>query len=407
MIAKGKDPCGWSGGNKCGGCAGVCGNPAAVVVVEDWEARSDGLPCAGLPEPKDVDPDDVVNLDEDWKLQLPCLDIATDANGLSYCTDDRTELINGSASPGVWTVFMSEDNSPGDYSGPYLGDFRLMPREYGPSRMCSGGMYVADDADGDQMVVLYVPIAGTTTPGSKNPRVELRQMQSGTSSNAGFNLSNPGTNKLTTTQRVVHVPANYKSTSVVQVFNGGYSAAPPAGFSGGGPFIEIITQKCQYSWQKVADSGTRCPAGAIGIGVWKDGKFGGKGGFIFEEYTLGTKFDLEIVIPGDGSVTIKYKHTGDADWLTTYTFDCDDGAPDGGNPCLAGQSGDAAYPTANGVYFKVGSYVQKAPDEAADDYALSYMYSAEVSGLGTSQASSVRLTEAQDDTIRAGTRGTS
>jgi len=331
-------------------------------------------------------PDNIVpGLDQDWKLQLPCESITTNG-GLSECDGDYTELLNqDSNTPGIHSVYMSD-----------LDTFVLMPERYtsGSDEFCSGGMYVAKDDAGDEMVVLHVPIAGTTTKGSDNPRVELRQMDG--SASAGFKLDNSdGVRTLTTTMSIEHVPENYKSTSFVQIFNGGYSATPPTGFSGGGPFIEIITQKCQYSWQ-LLPNGERCPKGSIGIGVWKDGKFGGNGGFLFEEYTLGTKFDLEVQIPGDGTITFKYKHTGAASWIE-FTLDCkfspgprltgmdgmvdNQGLDNRGNAireCL--RAGHASYPTANGVYWKVGSYVQKGPHEAVTDYALSFMYAAAISG---------------------------
>ena len=51
--------------------------------------------------------------------------------------------------------------------------------------------FVAVDDAGDEMVVLNVPVAGTTTAGSKNPRVELRQMRANSNANAGFGLDEP------------------------------------------------------------------------------------------------------------------------------------------------------------------------------------------------------------------------
>jgi hypothetical protein len=277
-----------------------------------------------------------------------------------------------------------------------LGTFVLMPEQYtsGSSEFCSGGMYVTKDGSRDEVVALHVPVVGTTTTGSDNPRIELRQMDG--TANAGFSLvNNDGVRTLKTTMSIQHVPKKYRSTSVVQIFNGGYSATPPTGFRGAGPFIEIITQRCKYSWQRLPN-GKRCPKGSIAIGVWKDGKFGGEGGFLFEEYTLGTKFDLEVQIPGDGKIIFKYKHTGATSWIT-FILDCasspgprtrsSDGRIDNhgrdkrGNPirrCL--NAGSASYPTANGVHWKLGSYLQKAPDESVTDYALSYIYAATISG---------------------------
>ena len=83
-------------------------------------------------------------------------------------------------------------------------------------------MYVAKEAD-QNMVVLHVPVAGTTTSGSKNTRIELRQMKDA-HAKAGFSLKGDPRRTLKTRITIQHLPVNWNSTSFVQIFNGGYSA---------------------------------------------------------------------------------------------------------------------------------------------------------------------------------------
>jgi len=333
--------------------------------------------------PKDVIP----QLDEHWRLQLPCETISTyesrkggASQQISTCDGDYQRLWNRGSSPGYHTVQLHE-----------LHDFILMPKQYsiGSKKVCSGAMYPAE-SNGNQMVVFHVPVAGTTTPGSKNTRIELRQMEfNNFRAMAGFSLKDGYQRTLRTTMSIVHAPQKYRSTSVVQIFNAGYSEdkdAPSPKYKGGGPFIEVIIQKCKTKRQKLPN-GRSCTVGNIGIGVWKDGKFGYQGGFLFEEYTLGTKFELEIDIPGDGKIVFRYRHADQTvdDWITK-TMDCDDpGVDDRGEAireCLwySRGKGNAAYPHSNGLSWKIGNYVQKAPEEDPSDYALVHVYKAKISG---------------------------
>lgn len=234
-------------------------------------------------KPKDL----MAQIDQHWKLQLPCEKIQT-TGGTSRCTGDYTDLHNYGNSPGIEEV---DANA--------LTSFELEPTQYN-STFCSGGFYVGQDESGTEMMVVYVPVSGTTTKGSENPRIEFAQMsvtwppQTGAPASAqvaGFSLQNhDGMRKLTTTQRIIHTPPEYSSTSVVQIFNRGSSTygSRRRSIQGGGPFIEVITQKCRWSWQTLPD-GTRCPRGDVAIGIWKDGKFGGKGGYLFEIYQTGDR----------------------------------------------------------------------------------------------------------------------
>lgn len=303
-------------------------------------------PCPGRPAPSGKLPEQVIKtLDEEWKLQLPCQ--------TPTCSEDYATVLHacgkspGCVRPGIASIFTSD-----------LKNYQLLPRPYSVEGKdyCSGGFYAAKDQDGTDMVVLNDPVSGVTTGGSQNPRVELREMRS-KDQPAGFTLTDDSitTNKntLSFTQRIMKVPPTFQSVTFAQVFNGGTPA---------GPFIEVMTRLCQYSWQALTD-GSKCKKGDLYIMVWIDGKAGGKGGMTLAPYKLGTKFDFHIAVPGDGTIEFTYKSEDGytADWSTT----CREGSP-----CSAANS--------DGVYFKTGAYVQNAPQEPSDSYVLSYLYKAKV-----------------------------
>lgn len=317
--------------------------------------RLTAAPCEGRPPaingmtPFDVMPDLV-----DWKLQLPCEKIAEVGNNYQ-CTGDYTELLRRKDSPGIKSL------PPGNE----LKTFSLLPKAYAGD-FCSGGFYVAEDPEGEAAIAINTPTSGTTTSGSDNPRVELREM-AGPSTNGGFKLmhSNGGMNSLEFQQRIMHVPPNYGSTCFAQVFNGGYykPGSSPNSAKGGGPFIELITKKCEFSWQRYPD-GTKCPKGSLNIMVWKDGKYGGKGGVTLAPYELGTKFKFKIDVPGDGTIHFNYMpETGNK---VSWTLDCNN-LPSGVKPCLSyGNAGEKSNGTATRSY----SFTHPPPPPLWQRYTL-------------------------------------
>jgi len=338
------------------------GTPSTSAAATDMSAAPSDF-CLGRPDPTSgVVPEDIISdLDTKWKLQLPCQD--------DTCSEDYSMVLNacpsGQDGPDCVTPSIAS------ISASSLATYELIPRAYtvGDTPYCTGGFYASTDADGTPMVVLNNPVSGVTTSGSENPRMELREMTNGGTTNAAFPLTDSKQTEPTvlhTTHRIVHLPPVQQSLCFAQLFIGEGANS--------GPFVEFITKVCTYSWQKYPD-GTRCPAGTLAVMVWKDGQAGGKsanpdydgipGGMVLAPFTLGTKFTATISLPGDGNIDFTYQpEGGDA---VNWTGDCTDGSG-----CTA------ATDTGSLVYFKTGSYVQQAPDEPTDSYALSYVYSADV-----------------------------
>merc|ERR1711988_34510 len=304
--------------------------------------------CPLAPEAAGMLPIEVLpGMTEYWKLQLPCGHVA--------CNSDYFSITPG---------------KPASVRPHELAKYEVIPRSYTKDgkQFCSGGFYAAKDeaSEGaeEDMVVMYVPVSGLTTSGSINPRVEFREMKNG--ANGGWNV-NLGTHKLSMEQKIMHVPANKKSVAFVQIFDG----SPDCGEAGRcSAFIEVMTRICSGSDSRgrcretMTDKETCCTEGELYAMVWLRHKDTGNMDYtMLAPFVEGTRFSLDVTV-SNGDIDFSYQ-AEDRSEPVEYTVECQTRSA-----CGAADS--------NHVYFKTGAYMQKAPDEAVDDYILLYQYHATI-----------------------------
>jgi len=232
-----------------------------------------------------------------------------------------------------------------------LASYNLVPRGYkaGGKQFCTGGFYASKDASKTDMVVLYNPVSGVTTPGSKNPRVELREMKSN-KMKGGFNMQK-GKHTLNMSQRIMHLPKKKKSVCFVQLFDEGYGA-----------FVEVMTRICTGNQRMAPDRKKKCKKGKLYTMVFhRDSNTHKIEYTMLAEYKVGTKFKLDVEVE-KGIMTFHYQPEGVQP--VTYVARCNDEEKCGSKNAV--------------IYFKTGAYLQKAPEESNDDYVLSYQYSAKI-----------------------------
>lgn len=334
--------CGWG---SCRGCD-VCTTKAPIPLPPRTE-------CATLPTPTNKSPKDVIpSLGKNWKLQTPCEEAELVG---SRCAGRPTVLTKGAkkGNPKIASVKV----------GSTLGRFSMTSQCYteGGRKIRSPAFYTAKDGDTD-MVVFYTPTVGVTTSGSISPRVELREEKP----SKGWSIDEHHT--LTVSAKVVHVPHNAKSVAVMQIFNSG-------------PFVEVMTRKCKN--EKMVD-GSACEKGKVYMMVFMTQYLQDADGnkpnvyVMLDKYKMNTKFDLKVEVNGH---KISFEYTPEGGTMKTYTAKC--------------RQADGCYKQdgthKGGLHFKAGAYLQKigtkegseygqpyVMNEAADDYALVYMYDIQV-----------------------------
>jgi len=335
--------CGWS---SCKGCD-VCTTQAPTPLPPRTE-------CATLPTPTNKLPKDVIpSLGKNWKLQTPCEEAELVG---SRCAGRPTVLTKGAkkGNPKIASVKV----------GSTLGLFSMTSQCYtteGGRKIRSPAFYTAQDGATD-MVVFYTPTVGVTTSGSISPRVELREEKP----SKGWAIDEHHT--LTVSAKIVHVPHNAKSVAVMQIFNSG-------------PFVEVMTRKCKN--EKMVD-GSACEKGKVYMMVFMTQYLQDADGnkpnvyVMLDKYKMNTKFDLKVEVNGH---KISFEYTPEGGTMKTYTAEC--------------RQADGCYKQdgthKGGLHFKAGAYLQKigtktgseygqpyVMNEAADDYALVYMYDIQV-----------------------------
>ena len=207
----------------------------------------------------------------------------------------------------------------------------------GDKAYCSAGWYTSADSSGTPVIAFYDPTVGFTTPGSANPRVELRELTA-SSALASWSLVDGSTNTMSVVQSVQHVAAVRQSVSFFQIhqtFDPGYGA-----------FVEVQTRLSKTKY------------GTLGIYIIWFGPTGAEQIIpLVSSYTLGTKYTLTVVASSTGGVSaINFTYT---EWGSSQSYSrlvsCGCNLSD--------------------VYFKAGTYGQHASDEASNDYHLAYLYS--------------------------------
>lgn len=294
----------------------------------------------------------IPSLGKNWKLQTPCEEAELVG---SRCAGRPTVLTKGAkkGNPKIASVKV----------GSTLGRFSMTSQCYteGGRKIRSPAFYTAQDGDTD-MVVFYTPTVGVTTSGSISPRVELREEKP----SKGWSIDEHHT--LTVSAKVVHVPHNAKSVAVMQIFNSG-------------PFVEVMTRKCKN--EKMVD-GSACEKGKVYMMVFMTQYLQDADGnkpnvyVMLDKYEMNTKFDLKVEVNGH---KISFEYTPEGGTMKTYTAKC--------------RQADGCYKQdgthKGGLHFKAGAYLQKigtkegseygqpyVMNEAADDYALVYMYDIQV-----------------------------
>lgn len=344
--------CGWS---SCRGCD-VC-TTQKIIAGSFLQQAPTPLPprteCATLPTPTNKSPKDVIpSLGKNWKLQTPCEEAELVG---SRCAGRPTVLTKGAKKghPNIASVKV----------GSTLGRFSMTSQCYteGGRKIRSPAFYTAQDGDTD-MVVFYTPTVGVTTSGSISPRVELREEKP----SMGWSIDEHHT--LTVSAKVVHVPHKAKSVAVMQIFNSG-------------PFVEVMTRICKN--EKMVD-GSACEKGKVYMMVFMTQYLQDADGnkpnvyVMLDKYEMNTKFDLKVEVNGH---KISFEYTPEGGTMKTYTAEC--------------RQADGCYKQdgthKGGLHFKAGAYLQKigtkegseygqpyVMNEAADDYALVYMYGIQV-----------------------------
>lgn len=299
--------------SSCKGCA-QCG----LDYVEKPKCPHTPAPTEGK-APLDV----ITDLDHSWLLQLPCKGIT--------CEREYTTLKIGGASQ------VGEKD---------LTKFQLTSKTYtdGTTQYCSAGFYASQDDGGTPVVVFHVPTSGVSTSGSKNPRVELREMDA-TGGKGGWSLGS--TKSMSTTQRFVRLPAVHKSVTFTQLFDGTFGA-----------FVEVQTRICSGR-ETMPDKTTKCNKGGLYAMVWMRDKTTKHIELTcLAPYKEGDKYTLKVDV-SNFAITFNFQPEGGA--ASTYTAPCKEVAT----------CGAASSPK---IYFKTGAYIQNAKDEARNDYALLLQY---------------------------------
>ena len=183
---------------------------------------------------------------------------------------------------------------------------------------CNGGWYYALDAFSVPILVFFDPMVGTTTAHSKNPRVELCEVNpNGTI--ASWSLIDGSTNVMKCTQRIVHLANVSNSVTIAQVFTTKYGA-----------FIEVQTRR------NPSNSSELCM-----YVIWFNGWESIRSEHLEKlgAYTLGTKYTLTITAESSNrNSTIKFLYEPEGEPPISYAL----------------QSGASM----SDMYFKSGAYVR-------------------------------------------------